>query len=198
MKILIVEATADELSANKRIADAIIDGAWEVVGDKIDTEVPKMISGMLPDWIDNTIVDWAGDIGTDVAHYFKDEDVFKDALSDFLKSDENKDYVISLLNSLKNEDYIKAYGNIKTLIDNFEDSFEVNYEDIGTENFEIFGYEIEYTNIGSEFVNGIIKDEVLNILKGLEKQIDSYAAGAVKDYIDDAGGIGGVLGGLIK
>lgn len=171
------------------IVDALVDGAWDVVGDTIDTEVPNIVRNALPNWLDYLIGGWAGDVVTDIAQAYKDKDAFEEALGDFLKSDENKEYVMSLLNSLKNEDYIKAYGNIKTLISNFEESFEVSYEDVGLESFEILGYELfEYENVISSYVNETIKDEILKILGGLESKINEYAMDAASDYIEDNGG----------
>lgn len=178
------------------IVDAIVDGAWDVVGDTIDSEVPKMVRGedtWVPNFIEDKVEGWVGDAGTSLAHRYKDKDAFEDAFGGFLKSDENKEYVLSLLSNLKNGDYVKAYRNVKTLMSNLEEQFEMSYEDVGAESVNILGLEIDYTNYGEVFVNDIIKDELINILGQLEKQLDGYAMDVAKDYIEDSGGLGGVI-----
>ena len=88
---------------------------------------------------------------------------------------------------------VSITNNDPVLMSNLEDQFEISYEDVGEESVNIFGLEVDYTNYGEVFVNDIIKDKLLDILGQLENQLDDYAMDVAKDYIEDSGGLGGVI-----
>ena len=169
------------------IAEALTDGVWDVVGDKIDSEIPKMVENWadknLSKYISSDILnfgtDLVSDLGISLANTYKDKSAFENAFKGFLTSEENKEYVISLLSNLNSGDYVKAYFNINTLMSNFEESFEVEYSDVGKESISIFGQEIEYTNVIEEKINIIIKDEIVKVVKDLIGDQISQAASNV-------------------
>ena len=169
------------------IAEALTDGVWDVVGDKIDSEIPKMVENWanenLSKYISGDVLsfgtDLVSDLGVSLVDTYKDKSAFENAFKGFLTSEENKEYVISLLSNLNNGDYLKAYFNINTLMSNFEESFEVNYSDVGKESINIFGQEIKYTNIVEEKINIVIKDEIVKVVKDLIGEQISQAASNV-------------------
>lgn len=169
------------------IAEALTDGVWDVVGDKIDSEIPKMVENWanenLSKYISSDILnfgtDLVSDLGISLANTYKDKSAFENAFKGFLTSEENKEYVISLLSNLNSGDYVKAYFNINTLMSNFEESFAVEYSDVGKESISIFGQEIEYTNVIEEKINTIIKDEIVKVVKNLIGDQISQAASNV-------------------
>lgn len=179
------------------IAQALTEGVWDVVGDKIDSEIPKMVENWanenLSKYVNEDILkygtDFVSELGVSIVNTYKDKSAFEDALNGFLTSEENKEYVISLLSNLNNGDYIKAYFNINTLMSNFEDSFEVEYSDVGQESINVFGKELEYTNVIEQGINTIIKDEILNIVDQLVDDQISQAISSATSNID----IGNIL-----
>lgn len=164
------------------LVEAATDGVWDVVGVTITTEVPKMISSYIPEGVPDGIKQEICNIAVDIAHTYKDEKAFKDALNGFLTSPENKDYVLSLLTNINSGDYLKAYGNINTLMSNFNESFEIEYENVGKESIKIFGFEVEYTNVISEFINDTIKTKVTSLL---EETVSSKIRTIIKETMSD-------------
>jgi hypothetical protein len=79
------------------------------------------------------------------------------------------------MTNLSSGKYAESYLNIQSLLSNFKDSFEVNYENIGTETVNIFGQDIEYTNEISKIINNMIKDTIVSTVEGI-----------IRDYIKDA------------
>ena len=168
------------------IANAITEGVWDIVGDTIDKEVPNIVSEYLEEYLPGfiseddkkIIIDYVSSFATDIVNKYKDKEAFTQAFNDFLTSEENKEYVLDLIKNLNSGEYLKACKKIQSLIYNFKDSFEVNYEDIGIETINIFGQDIEYTNEISKIINNMIKDTIISTVEGI---IGNYIKDAIAD-----------------